>query len=114
MRKLNWMLSWARNLPELRPKVTLGIQSFRIERVMRLPRPVRRLRKAASSASAPAAINNAPPMTSAPLWAGPEVSSGGATGFVDVMGLDGGMGTSFVGVAGSELVGATGLAGGAG
>jgi hypothetical protein len=108
------MLSWARNFPELRPKVTPGIQSFRIKRVMRLPRSDRRPRKTASAASAPAAINSAPPMTSAPLWAGPEFSGDDATEFVDAIELNGGTGTSFAGDTGAELVGATGLAGGMG
>lgn len=48
------------------------------------------------------------------MWAGLEFSGGGATAFVDVMELDGEMETSFIGVAGPELVGANKLAGGAG
>jgi hypothetical protein len=108
------MFSWAQNFPESRPKVTPGIQSFRIEREMRLPRPVRRLRKMASATSAPAAANSAPPMISTALSSGLEDSGGGATRFVDVIELDGGLGTRFVGVTGAELVGANELAGGAG
>src|ERR1039457_6380323 len=107
MRKLNWMLSWARNFPESRPKVTPGIQSFLIERVIRLPRLVRRLRKTASAASAPAAINSAPPMASAPLWDRPEVSGDCATAFVGAICLDCGMGTKFENVNGALMVGAT-------
>src|ERR1035441_1189523 len=110
MRKLNWMFAWARNFPNSRAKVTPGIQSFFIERVMRLPRPVRRLRKTASATSAPAATNSAPPMTSAPLWSGPGVSGDGVIGFVDAIGLDAGMGAGFAVVTGMELVGTAGMA----
>ena len=78
---------------------------------MRLPRSVRRLRKTASAASAPAATNSAPPITNAPACAGPEGSGGGVTAFVDAMGLAGEMETNFVVVTGVESAGTTGLAG---
>ena len=71
---------------------------------MRLLRSGRR-RKTASAASAIAAINNAPPITSARLRAGLEASGGSATAFVGVVGLEGGMGTIFAGVTGGKLAG---------
>ena len=80
---------------------------------MRLLRSIRRLRNTASAASPPAATSNAPPTASATLRAGPEFSGGDATVFVDATGPGGGTETIFGG-GGAELVGATGLAGGAG
>jgi hypothetical protein len=108
------MFSWPANLPESHQKVTPGIQSFLIERLMRLPRSFWRERETASAISAPAAINNAPPMASAPRWSGPEDSGGGATVFADVIGLGGEVERGFAGVTGAALVGANEVAGGAG
>ena len=81
---------------------------------MRLPRLVWRLRKKASVASTPAPNKSAPPTTKAAVCAGPELSGGGATGFVAVTGLVGGMGTSFAGFSGATLAGAGALVAGAG
>ena len=71
---------------------------------MRLLRSGRR-RKTASAASAIAAINNAPPITSARLRAGLEASGGSVSAFVGGVELDGEMGMIFAVVTGGKLAG---------
>lgn len=53
-------------------------------------------------------------MTSARFWAGLEAAGVGATAFVGVVGLDGGMDTIFAGVTGAGLDGVDELVDGAG
>ena len=81
-------------------KVTPGIQSFSIERVIRLFRPERWVRVNVSTTSAKAAINSATPSTSVPLWFETEFSGNGPAGFAGA--------TKLVGVEGMVFAGNTG------